>query len=93
MQDLLLDSNLDLQIANGDFVVGRSDEQHQELLLLSSKGSFKQFPTVGVGIDEFLEGEDPALMMREIRSQFTQDGMTITALNYDGTNLTIDASY
>jgi hypothetical protein len=93
MKDLMLNSNGDLQITNNDLVIGESDQQHQKLLLIAEPGSIKEFPTVGVGLANFLEGEDDGLMMQTIRNQFDADGMTINSISVDNGKIKIDANY
>lgn len=94
MNDILLNTGYDASIANGDFVTGFSDQQNQNLLLISEKGAYKESPGVGVGLFSFLENDATANMLSEIRRQFTDDGMTINKLTYLGEGkLNIDASY
>ena len=94
MKDFLLDDNLDLRIANGDFVIGESDRQHQRLLLVTDKGMWKENPATGVGVDRYLESEDPGLLLREIRLQFSKDGMTVNNTSItDAGVLVINAAY
>lgn len=52
--DILLDETGDLAIKNGDLVIGESTLQHQRILLLATKGGFKQHPTTGVDIQSYL---------------------------------------
>lgn len=84
MQDCLIDSDGELKIANGDIAVGYSDDQQRELLLVTDKSSFKENPQVGVGLQNYLEAEDSADLLSEIRNQFTADGMTIDSLDVNG---------
>lgn len=93
MQDILLDTDGDLKIVNGDIVVGYSDDQHKEILLVTDKGSFKENPLVGVGIQSFLEAEDSSDLLREIRKQFMADGMTIDKLNFNNAKFELVAHY
>jgi hypothetical protein len=94
MKDFLLDTESgDLATKDGDLAVGTSDQQHQRLLLLTQKGSWKEFPATGVGAASFLEAEDPAAFLREVRSQFTGDGMTVSAIGFDNNKLRVDANY
>lgn len=53
-KDLLEDNNGDLSILNGDLEVGFSDEQHQADLLVAFKGEYKQYPLMGIGIENYL---------------------------------------
>lgn len=93
MKDLILTADFDLEIKDGDFVIGESNQQHQQCLLLAEPGAFKQFPTVGVGVMSFLKDESPDDLLREIRIQFSQDGMKVNRIGYEGGKLKIDADY
>lgn len=93
MTDYLLDENNDLLIVDGDFAKGDADLQNQKLLLFAAPGSYKQYPTVGVDIINFLKDDNQAAMLREIRQQFSQDGMTVKQLSYANGKLNINAPY
>lgn len=94
MKDLLLDTESgDIATKDGDFVIGTSDQQHQRLLLLTQKGSWKESPTTGVGAASFLEAEDPATFLREVRTQFNADGMTVNKIAFEQNKLRVDANY
>lgn len=93
IQDILLDDNLDIQLRDGDFAVGEATKQSQTLLLLTNKGEWKQSPARGVGVVNFLETADNAALAREIRSDFTADGMKVLGIKLDGTTLDVEAYY
>jgi len=94
MTDYLLDPvTNDLQIVNGDFVKGDCTIQNQKKLLFAAPGAYKQYPTVGVDIVNYLKDDNQADMMRSIRQQFTQDGMTVKNLAYVNGKLQIVAPY
>lgn len=94
MTDYLLDPvTNDLQIVNGDFVTGDATLQNQKLLLFAAPGNYKQYPTVGVDIFNYLKDDEQADMMRSIRQQFSQDGMNVQALSYENGQLKIVAPY
>lgn len=92
-KDILLDETGDLAIKDGDFVIGESTIQHQQLLLSSQKGEWKENPLVGVGIENYLNDDTINDMMNEISSQFEKDGMKIKSINSANSELLIDASY
>lgn len=92
MNDFLLEEN-DLKIANGDFLIGNSNQQHQHNLLMVEKGGYKQYPTVGVGLFSYLKDDNESELLREVRIQLSKDGMTINKLAYQGGKLLIDADY
>lgn len=93
-QDILLDENLDLLIIDGDFVIGESTSQHQKLLILSDKCEFKEVPMRGVGALRYLEDQTPDNLAREIRQEFSVDGMNVSKIKIE-TDLTIqvEATY
>ena len=82
--DLILGSDFDLVIENGDFKVDESTLQHQNLLLLAQKGEIKQYPTSGVGISNYLL-EDGAIddLKHVIQGEFEGDVMEIHRLKID----------
>ncbi|MDR2472138.1 MAG: hypothetical protein LBD53_01060 [Tannerella sp.] len=91
-KDILLDGN-DLAIVGGDFAVGESSAQHQELLLLSNKGEWKENPMRGVGVIRFVETGDKTGLAREIASEFSRDGMKIAKIEINIPDVEIDAEY
>ncbi len=95
MKDFLLDTATgDIKIDNDDLVIGLSDQQQQEHLLLTEKGNIKQFPDAGVGCLKFLESEDEGGLLREIGIQFTADGMNVKEVKVSSTGkILINAVY
>lgn len=94
MVDILLDEQDDLLIENGDFVLGDTDQQNQKLIVIANKGEWKEFPEVGVGIQEMLSDDDPTDVLIETKRQLEYDGMQIddVSLTQDG-KLIIDGKY
>lgn len=75
VQDILIDDDADLRIENGDFVVGDSDQQHVVLLINTFAGHWKQFPTCGVGIIQYMASAGQgSVLKRSINVQLTADG-------------------
>lgn len=93
MKDIVVDFANKKLFANGDIMTGESDDQNKYLLLMSEKGSFKEFPATGVGAATFLESEDASGLLREVRTQFQADGMTVNKVMIEGEQLKIDAKY
>jgi hypothetical protein len=89
VNDILLNDQLDLLIENGDFVVDVADEQIQELILLASKGSFRESPLTGVGIVSYLKSRlSPALvdkLRQTINLQMQYDGFSSSSVTIEGT--------
>lgn len=80
-QDIMLDENNDLDFANGDFAIDESTYQHQRILMTSDKGCIKESPTACVGASRFIEDYREDDFAREIRSDFSADGMKVKKVN------------
>jgi hypothetical protein len=85
MNDLLLESTndpaiFDMQVSGGDFLSGDSEAQRILLILMSSKGSFKQAPLVGVGGAKIINGILDAATRREIQLQLEGDGIFVKSI-------------
>lgn len=94
MKDILLDEYLDIDFKNGDFGIEESTALHQKILILSEKGEFKEHPKRGVAARRFLEEHTPDNLAREIRQEFSADGMRVNNINIsDDLKINIEAFY
>lgn len=93
MNDILLTTDFDIDIANGDIAVGDSRTQQPLLLLNAAPGEWKNAPTTGIGIARYIESADQAALARRIQTQLTADGMRVAKININGSNIAIDATY
>lgn len=83
----------DIDLSLEDLSYTNSDEQHQKDILLSDKGYYKESPTTGVGMVNFMNDSDPENMLRTIRKEFAKDGMKINKIKIKEGNLQTDANY
>ncbi|MEG1499379.1 MAG: hypothetical protein RRX93_07855 [Bacteroidales bacterium] len=83
----------DMDLSLEDISYTHSDEQHQKDILLADKGHFKETPSIGVGMINFLQDVDPENLLRTIRKEFAKDGMKINKIQIKNGNLQTDASY
>ena len=95
MDDILLSPDFDLLIQNGDFVIGESSVQNQQLILVLEPGSLKSNPSVGVGLGSYINDDQSyEALKKAIQQQFEADGMTISSLKVDSkNNIEIKAQY
>jgi hypothetical protein len=93
MKDFLINYTNQTLFKNGDISTGESDNQHKRHLLVCAKGSFKEFPSATVGAMDFLESEDEAGFLREVRTKYTEDGMTVNEISTEDGKLKVDAKY
>jgi len=92
MKDILLTNN-DLMVKDGDLAIGISDTQHVNLLLSTNKGDWKQTPTAGVGITNYLETHNDGSLSREIQTQLSADGAKISRIAVKLPNIEIESDY
>ncbi len=84
-KDLLLDDDFDLLISNGDLVVGESDTQHKQLILMSAPGEWRQHPLLGCNLKLWLnaplDSERIVKMKSTINKQLESDGYVLKSLS------------
>ncbi len=92
MQDLIYNS--DLEIKNGDFTVGESDNQHTQHILIANKGEYKAAPELGVGINQMLNSDDVTDFLIEAKKNLQYDGQQVKDIRFtaDG-KLIVDSKY
>jgi len=99
---ILLNNDFDLDISvkrdlSGLIIsgmqIGNVTYQNQKLIILSSKGEFKDEPIIGVGSQLFLESDRKEDFAREIKSQLTKDGQRIKSISLNSDKINIDAEY
>jgi hypothetical protein len=92
--DLLLDDDFDLLLQGGDLVVGESTQQHQQLLLLTAKGEWREFPTRGAHLRARLLDDQPVGSLNgQIKREFTADGMRVERIRVSQGQVKVDANY
>ena len=95
MKDFIIEE--DLLIVGNDFALQEADQQNLQHLLLSQKGSYKEFPILGVGIKKFINSPDATSRLRlenEIDKQLTYDNFYVKTLDVnDLQNIRIDGNY
>jgi hypothetical protein len=93
--DILTDDDGNRKIANGDWVVGPSDAQHMQHLLWATAGTYKQSPTMGIGIFRMINSSIGPTDMNALRARIvknaTADGMQVNNLELNNlTDMVID---
>jgi hypothetical protein len=78
--DFLFDSDNDLKIKDGDFVIGQSDAQHIEHLIVSAPLDWKEFPLLGASVEKFLHSNDVERLKRGVIEVLKSDGYFVKRL-------------
>lgn len=80
--DFTLDGTGDMLIEHGDFVLSHSDGMHQEHIIKSYIGYWRNAPLVGVGIEQYLKASlGTAEVKRLIKIQLEADGFSVQSLD------------
>ena len=85
---ILLDTETnDLKVKNRHLQIGGTLYQNLAIITEAHQGEFKQFPVLGVGLDQYLgeEGTDNATLKHAIRENAKYDNVKITALQISET--------
>ncbi|MEO1053907.1 MAG: hypothetical protein AAFX87_24940 [Bacteroidota bacterium] len=92
--DIALDTNFDLKIENGDFVIEETTEQHALLVLATAQGHWRRSPLLGARFVDSFHAPDPAAVSDRIKQQLEIDGMQVNRLNISRTGeIEIDGDY
>lgn len=95
MNDFIIDD--DLRFKDGDLAIEYADQQNLEYILLTQKGSFKEYPILGVGLFNYINSPDVTSRLRlenEIDKQLVYDDFFIKTLDVnDLNNIQIDGNY
>ena len=68
----------DLVVTNGELTIGDTLYQNQYIILQAQKGDLKEYPLMGVGIEDITNDDDLAEWKRRIRDEMKKDGLTVT---------------
>ena len=72
----------DFLVANGDFVISASDQQHLKDIIYSAPNWYKEFPQLGVNIQAYMSGKSiGAELTRSIQLQLVSDGYKVNTIN------------
>lgn len=86
-KDVLIEEDItgrvDIAINNGDIAIGDCTLQNVGLILISQRGEWKQYPALGIGIDQITGDEDKRYWSREIRENLKSDRLNIERLKID----------
>jgi hypothetical protein len=88
-----LDQDIDIIVSNGHLQIGHTLYQNQYLILKAQKGDYKEYPILGVGIDDITNDEDTTEWKRRIREEFERDGLSVNSISIDNGEIKIDADY
>jgi hypothetical protein len=93
VKDIDLTDSLELNILNGDFVIAESDQNHIVNICKANIGCYKQFPLLGVGIDQYIASAGTSLILkRNISINLESDSFKVNEIKVvENDNYYIDA--
>lgn len=90
--DIKLTAEFDLAIANGDFELCENLNQQVGCLLAANAGDYRQNPTIGIGLQDYLLDERLDDLKRVMRLNFVKEGLAINRLNIANGEIMIDVT-
>ena len=81
--DIYLGDDWDLAFEGGDFAAGVADNQHVALIFKSQQGEWKQHPSLGIGINDYLEDDEQSDLQHVINERLKMDGYFFKKFIYD----------
>ena len=91
--DILLDSDVDIMFADGDFLTGDSTMQNQYLILATHKGEWKEKPFIGAGLKDMIGDDDAVYWKHRITEELKRDGMDVKDIKINNGQININAEY
>ena len=95
MYDFVLDDtdNMKIDTSTGDFAIEQSDDLHIESILLAKPGQYYEFPLLGYGIQDRLNGPfTKQIEKKAIRQALKRDNYNVNELIIgDGPTVVVDA--
>jgi len=83
MDDIILKD--DIEIKDGDLRVDDSDGQHIEHILRAKPGHFTQHPTLGVGVDDNINGNESRQSIKQkIKQNLEADDYLVRKIEVTG---------
>lgn len=94
MSDILIGSDMNPVLKDGDFKVGDAEGQHVNLILISSKGQWRMSPLIGADLATFSSAPDTQIkdLYKRIRLQLELDGYRNINIGTADGKITINAN-
>ncbi len=94
MIDFKLDENGDLDLSANGLASQESTLQHQADIIWAEKGWWHFSPTLGVGLQQYLNESDtfPGLV-QVIRQELERDGLSVESVSIGVDGINIEAQY
>lgn len=75
-----MDVNGDLAISSGELVVENTTYQNEYIILKSQRGEIKEYPLMGVGIDDIVNDHDEAGWKMKIKEHLAMDDIKVAKI-------------
>lgn len=91
MTGILIDANTgDLLVQNATIVIGQTDSQTTQHILMANRGEYKEHPLLGAELPQHLGGPLPDRIWKSrVRSMLRYAGVNTSRILIDGQQITI----
>ncbi len=89
MKDILLDNNGNLQVSNGNLVIGDAREQVVRQVVSAFTGEYKNAPTIGGNAGNMIAGSPDPFWAGRVKSQLRQCLVDVDSVAVNGNDIEI----
>lgn len=90
MNGILIDAATgDLMVEHGSLVIGNTDSQVSELVLVSMRGELKEYPLIGGEVRNLLNGTPDPLWRGQVRKMLEACGVPANSITITDDTITI----
>ena len=82
--DFLMDTDDDLLIQNGDFVIDNGELQQVKIILNADKGGLRQFPLLGASMSTYIgSSNNDDILSNIIVDELNKDGFVVDTIDIE----------
>lgn len=86
-------SDYDILVQEGSTAIGDVQPQNKALIIVSNPGEWKQHPELGVGIEGWINDDNPGNLRAEIKRHLKSDGFKVDKVTLENGQLDVSANY
>ena len=83
----------DIDLSSGKMTLMEVTHQNQAMLLIARPGEFKEFPAIGVGLQDMVLDNEISGWRRRIIEQIEDDGQCISKIRVTTSGICLEAKY
>lgn len=90
MTGILIDSNCHAVIEDGHLAIGDNTASTANLLIVSNRGDFKEYPLLGGEAQKLIGSSEAKMWAARLKKQLTQIGIDVSSLSVEDDQISIE---